>query len=172
MQTEDSREITATVLDHARHPRNFGPLENAMGNARITGPCGDTMEFWVRVEDGRITRVAFTTDGCGSSLACGSMATCLAEGRPLKDAAAVGQKEILDALGGLPREIEHCALLAADTLQAACADLLEYGLRGPGRGEDGGPWDDARGAGPEGGHAGRSGERLARGTSGGGPGCV
>jgi hypothetical protein len=61
---------------------------------------------------------------------------------------------------------------AQHPLQAACADLLEYGLGGPGLSGGGASRGEARGAGPEGGHAGRSGERTARGNSGGGPGCV
>jgi Mrp family chromosome partitioning ATPase len=50
------------------------------------------------------------------------LATCLAQGKRLKQAAAIGQREILEALGGLPAEVEHCALLAANTLKAACED--------------------------------------------------
>jgi Mrp family chromosome partitioning ATPase/predicted Fe-Mo cluster-binding NifX family protein len=52
------------------------------------------------------------------------MAACLAEGKHVEDAAAIPQRDILAALGGFPRESEHCALLATDTLQAACADYL------------------------------------------------
>ena len=39
-------------------PMNFGPIKGANGNARITGPCGDTMEFWVDVESGALRRGA------------------------------------------------------------------------------------------------------------------
>ena len=104
-------------------PRNYGPLEQCDGHARITGPCGDTMDFWLRVRDGRIARVSFTTDGCGPSRAAGSMATELTMGKPLTEAAQIGQADILAALGGLPRDWEHCALLAANTLKSAIADL-------------------------------------------------
>jgi ATP-binding protein involved in chromosome partitioning len=116
--------FSAVARDHAVHPRNHGPLRDFDGHARITGPCGDTMEFRFAVGNGKITRVSFTTDGCGSSLACGSIATSLAEGKRIEDAAALKQKDILDALGGFPSEFEHCALLAANTLKAACEDYL------------------------------------------------
>jgi len=114
--------ISPTVLDHAQAPRNRGPLVAFDGHARITGPCGDTMEFWVLARQGMVERASFITDGCGPSLASGSMATCLAQGKRLDQVAAVGQREILEALGGLPAEFEHCALLAASTLKAACED--------------------------------------------------
>lgn len=83
------------------------------------------MQFWVSVRDGSVEKVSFITDGCGSSLACGSMATSLAQGKRVEDAAAVQQQDILDALGGFPQESEHCALLAATTLKAACDDYLK-----------------------------------------------
>ncbi len=131
MECAHTEGFSAVARDHAVHPRNHGPLEDFDGHARITGPCGDTMEFWFAALNGRVKRVSFTTDGCGSSVACGSMATSLAEGKRIEDAAALGQKDILDALGGFPSEFEHCALLAANTLKAACEDYLksQAGLR-------------------------------------------
>ena len=124
MECTDFKGFSAVARDHAAHPRNHGPLEDFAGHARITGPCGDTMEFWLTARNGTVDKVSFTTDGCGSSLACGSIATSLAEGRRVKDAAALRQQDILGALGGLPKEVEHCALLAANTLKAACEDYL------------------------------------------------
>jgi Mrp family chromosome partitioning ATPase len=80
------------------------------------------MEFWVRVNEGRIVNIGFTTTGCASSRAAGSMATELARGKLLQTAGRIEQADILGALGGLPEESEHCALLAADTLRAAIRD--------------------------------------------------
>lgn len=108
--------------EHAMTPRHYGPLDKFTGHALITGPCGDTMEFWLDIKDGRINRVSFITDGCGSSLACGSMASTLVEGKLLEDAADLSQQDILKALGGFPADSEHCALLAATTFKAACED--------------------------------------------------
>jgi len=114
--------FSPTVLDHAGHPRHVGPLENADGQARLSGSCGDTMEFWLTVSDGRVDKVTFFTDGCGPSLASGSMAACLAEGKAIEEVMDLTQKDILEALGGLPPEVEHCALLAAESLKGACED--------------------------------------------------
>jgi len=122
MDSPERQVVSPTVIEHAQSPQNHGPLADFSGHARITGPCGDTMEFWVLERDGSVERTSFITDGCGPSLASGSMATCLAQGKPLTQAAEIGQKDILAALGGLPPEVEHCALLAANTLSAACED--------------------------------------------------
>jgi len=124
MECIDLEGFSATARDHAVQPRNHGPLEVFNGHTRITGPCGDTMEFWLLARGGKVERLSFITDGCGPSLACGSMATCLAEGKRIEDAAGLKQQDILDALGGLPEESKHCALLAVSTLKAACEDYL------------------------------------------------
>ncbi len=125
MECIDFEGFSEVARDHAAHPRNYGPLHGFDGHARITGPCGDTMEFWLTVRKGKVEKASFITDGCGSSLACGSMATSLVEGKEVKDAAALQQRDILDAFGGFPAESEHCALLAANTLRAACEDYLK-----------------------------------------------
>jgi NifU-like protein involved in Fe-S cluster formation/predicted Fe-Mo cluster-binding NifX family protein len=120
-------EFSAVAIDHAQNPRHVGPLDSFDGHARITGHCGETMEFWLQVCNGRIRRASFITDGCASSAACGSMATELATGGTVEEAYCIEQKDVLDALGGLPQEIEHCALLAAETLRAACEDFIRTG---------------------------------------------
>jgi nitrogen fixation NifU-like protein len=89
------------------------------------------MEFWVTIEDGCVRRVWFTTDGCGPSLACGSMATTMCRGRQVGEAMEIAQADILQALGGLPAGSEHCALLAADTLRAACENVGTENAQAP-----------------------------------------
>lgn len=120
-KADELKLFSPLAREHASNPRNYGPLVQFDSHGRVTGPCGDTMEFWIVVGKDRLERVSFTTDGCLSSRACGSMTTTLAQGRSLEDAAALDQKTILDALGGQFPE-EHCALLAANTLKAACMD--------------------------------------------------
>ncbi len=119
MEMHEELNLSPVVREHAEKPRNEGGLPRFNAHARITGPCGDTMEFWLLVRDDIVERASFTTTGCGPSRACGSMATSLASGRDVREVSQFGQKEIIDALGGLPGEVEHCALLASDTLKAA-----------------------------------------------------
>ncbi len=122
MESDDLSFWESRTLEHAENPKNVGQLKEYTGHARITGPCGDTMEFWVFEREGHVEHASFITDGCAHSAACGSMATSLAQGRSASDAAALSQQDILDALVDLPEESEHCALLASDTLRAALED--------------------------------------------------
>jgi len=122
---EVQAEYSATVIDHARNPRNTGSIYDADGLAVVTGPCGDTMEIWLKVRDGIINRATFWTDGCGTTIAAGSMITELANGKTVAAAFKITQQQVLSALGGLPEESTHCALLAANTLKEAIKDYLD-----------------------------------------------
>jgi len=125
MIEEDMRRtFSETVIDHAMNPRNVGRLKDADGWGRYTGPCGDTMEIWIKVSGDEIEETGFFTDGCGTSIASGSMVCELAYGKRLEEALEVGQDDVLHALDGLPEESEHCALLAATTLKLAIGDHL------------------------------------------------
>jgi len=115
-----------TAIDHMRNPRNAGLITNPDGQARITGPCGDTMEIWLKVSDGVVEQATFWTDGCGTTIAAGSMATEIAKGKRAAEAFRISQQDVLEALGGLPDDSVHCALLAANTLREAVKDYLAY----------------------------------------------
>jgi len=121
---EALRLYSETVLDHARSPRNLGPMERPDGHARITGPCGDTVEVFVRVVRERIAEASFLFDGCLTTMVSASAAVELLTGRPVAQAVAISREEILDALGGLPGPSEHCALLAANAARAAITDFI------------------------------------------------
>ena len=121
----DARKIySEKVIDHAMNPRNLGAMQDFDGFARITGPCGDTMEVWLKVNNNTIIDINFMTDGCGTSIASGSMITELARRKNIGTAIKISQQDVLNALGGLPEESQHCALLAANTLKAAVRDYL------------------------------------------------
>ena len=126
MRAEMRRVYSDTVVDHAMNPRNVGNIENADCFATATGPCGDTMNIWLKVKNDRILEDAFMTDGCGTTIAAGSMVTEIAKGKNIIRAQKISQQDVLEALGGLPEESKHCALLAANTLKEAIKDYLEF----------------------------------------------
>lgn len=103
-------------------PGNYGPLKGANGNARILGPCGDTMEFWVYIEDGVIHEATYTTDGCYHSIKCGMTAAAMAQGTYIEVAEKFTQADVLAVAGDIADESSHCGLLAANTLKAAIND--------------------------------------------------
>ncbi|MDY6855513.1 MAG: iron-sulfur cluster assembly scaffold protein [Thermodesulfobacteriota bacterium] len=124
---EDAREaFSKEVVNRWLNPKNIGIMEDPDGVGRLTGPCGDTLEIYLKVKDNRITNAMFITDGCGTTIASGSMVTELATGTDIKESFKITQEVILDALGGLPEENRHCALLASNTLKEALKDYLAY----------------------------------------------
>jgi len=97
----------------------FGKLPKATSSAKVTGPCGETMEIHLEIQEDEIVDGSFVTDGCGPSKACGFLAVMLAIGRNLDDAAMIEGDTILDMIEDLPEDHHHCAYLAAATLQTA-----------------------------------------------------
>jgi nitrogen fixation NifU-like protein len=122
---EDMRRVySEKTIDHFLNPRNLGEIQAPDGFGRVTGPCGDTMVIYLRINSDRIINATFWTDGCGTSIASGSMVTELVKGKNITEAQRITQEDVLNALGGLPEESLHCALLAANTLREAIRDYL------------------------------------------------
>lgn len=69
LEREANQGYSDTVIDHAMQPRNVGMMPSADGHAAFRGPCGDTMEIWLKVAKDRIGQASFWTDGCGTSIA-------------------------------------------------------------------------------------------------------
>jgi nitrogen fixation NifU-like protein len=130
IQEQQEAMFSATVLQEARQPRNMGLMLNPDGFSLLTGTCGDTMEFFLRIRDSRIDTVTFMTDGCGPTVACGSRLTRMAKGQDLEEAAAIEAEDLIHALDGLPPEHTHCATLAVETLRDAIADHWRQEVQG------------------------------------------
>jgi nitrogen fixation NifU-like protein len=124
VMTEMRKIYSEKAIDYAMNPRNVGHIKNADGYARITGSCGDTMELSIKVEMEKIVDAKFWTDGCGTSIACGSVVTELIKGKSVAEALRIDSEAILKVLGGLPEPDMHCSVLASDTLRAAIKDYI------------------------------------------------
>ena len=105
--------------DEFLNPKNIGELEHADSHIRITGPCGDTIEMWLVIEDGKISDIRFMTDGCGATITCASYVTGAAKGKSIEEALRIRQEDVAEYFEGLPDEHKHCAKLAVMTLTAA-----------------------------------------------------
>ncbi len=114
--------FSARVLAESRQPQHVGLMDDPDGYGLVFGPCGDTMEMFLRLNGERIEGMSFMTDGCGPTVACGSMLTRMALGKSLAEAAALEAEEVIIALDGLPAEHVHCATLAVNTLHQAIAN--------------------------------------------------
>jgi len=114
---------TEKVMDLFMNPKNAGRMEDPdgvgeVGNAR----CGDIMKIYIRVKDERIEDISFETFGCASAIASSSMVTEMVKGMTLDQALAISNKEVVNALGGLPPQKIHCSVLAEEGIQAAIED--------------------------------------------------
>ncbi len=111
---------TETVMDHFMNPRNVGEIENADGVGEVGNvKCGDIMRIYIKVNNEHIEDIKFKTFGCGSAIAASSIATELIMGLSIEDALKVTNKQVVDALGGLPAVKVHCSVLAEQALKAA-----------------------------------------------------
>jgi nitrogen fixation protein NifU and related proteins len=121
----ETREAFGEVgFDRWRNPKYNGAMENPDADARVTGSCGDTMQIFLKFDNGRVADASYVTDGCGSSSVCGSFAVEMAMGRNPDEVAQIDGEAVLTRLGRFPKEDEHCAFLAAETLQAALHDYM------------------------------------------------
>ena len=121
-----------TVLEHFRHPRNVGSIENADGKAVEGSPaCGDMVSVYIDVDTDtrRISDIKFESYGCASNIATGSIITELAKGRTIDEAKNITWKQASEALGGLPPIKAHCSVLAVEGLRSAIRNYEErHGL--------------------------------------------
>ena len=117
---------TETVMDHFTHPRNVGEIPDASGVGEVgNAKCGDIMKMYLKIKDDRIEDAKFETFGCGSAIASSSMATELIKGKTVDEALAVTNKQVVDALGGLPAYKLHCSVLAEEAVRAAVKDYYD-----------------------------------------------
>ena len=113
----------AVVLEHFRHPRNRGALENATVSVEGANPlCGDRIRVELLVDDGRVTDARFTADACAVCIAAASMLTERTRGLSLAEASAIDLAWLHAALEGHPPAgRERCVTLPLDTLRRALA---------------------------------------------------
>jgi nitrogen fixation NifU-like protein len=114
---------SAKVLEHLENPRNVGELENATACGSATNPvCGDLLRLYLRITDGKIAAASFTVQGCPPSIAAASALTEMIAGLTVEEAGRLKPADLTRALEALPRNKEHCAVLAIDALRAALAE--------------------------------------------------
>jgi nitrogen fixation NifU-like protein len=110
-----------TILDHYRHPRNYGDLPNANAHAKdANNLCGDVIEMEVRVTAGMIEDVRFRGEGCAISMATASMLTEFSKRKRVSEVKKLGKDDLIRLLGADPGPARiECALLALGVLKAA-----------------------------------------------------
>lgn len=114
---------TEKVMELFMNPKNAGRMEDPDGVGEVGNPrCGDIMKIYIKVKNERIVDISFETFGCASAIASSSMVTEMVKGLTLDEALAISNKDVVNALGGLPPQKVHCSLLAEEGIQAAIED--------------------------------------------------
>jgi nitrogen fixation NifU-like protein len=123
---EEEAIYSKKVIEEYNNPKNLGRMTDSDSFGKVKGTCGDTMEFYLKINNNRIGEITFMTDGCGTTVACGSILTTMVREKSLDDAMAITKDDLLKALDGLPDENLHCAALAVGTLRKA---IKSYSMR-------------------------------------------
>jgi nitrogen fixation NifU-like protein len=111
----DLRELYQDIiLDHGRHPRNFGKLDHPSHFAHGHNPlCGDKITVYLTVVGDRIEDVKFEGRGCAISTASSSLMSEILKGKTVAEANALFRSFHAKVTGGaspeLPEPLEEDA---------------------------------------------------------------
>lgn len=115
---------TSQLLDHFQHPRNSGLMDAPTVSVQAENPaCGDVMTLMLRIDADRIAAVKYQVRGCVAAIACGSALTECISGKSYDELVAIRREELIEAVGGLPKESMHASHLAIDCLKLALKQL-------------------------------------------------
>jgi nitrogen fixation NifU-like protein len=98
---------------------NVGFVKNPSVEVAYTGPCGDTMEVYLKIGSNIIKEAKFQAIGCAGAFSSGSTLMEMVKGKTLQEAEKITEEDIINFLEGLPKPKIHCACLAKRTLQRA-----------------------------------------------------
>ena len=116
------------VMDHYRNPRNVGTIDDAdaIGSAGSL-TSGDQLKIYLKIKDNIVTDAKFQTFGCGSAVASSSILTEMIIGKTVDEVRKITNKDIADALGGLPPEKMHCSVMGYEALEDALKNYKTEG---------------------------------------------
>lgn len=118
---DHSRQFLEMALGQERREKVAKPD----GYGKRSGECGDTVEFFLTLENESIRAVSYLTDGCLNTNACANTVAHLTEGRSIEAAWEITPEEVIAYLQTLPAENHHCAELAVGAFYKALADVTE-----------------------------------------------
>ena len=117
------------ILDHNRRPRNFGKLEHPTHHAEGYNPlCGDKVDVYVDVEEGKVRDIRFEGSGCAISTASASLMTEALKGKSVDEALALFAR-IRNVLTGHSEDGDGASEQASLGKLAVLEGVTQYPLR-------------------------------------------
>lgn len=114
------------VLKHFRNPHNQGTISDASAIGEKGNPvCGDVMKIYIKIKNRIIKDIKFETLGCAAAIAVSSALTDLVKDKTIEQALKITKDEIVNDLGGLPKQKIHCSMLGVDALHEAIKNYLK-----------------------------------------------
>ena len=112
------------LLDHFRHPRNYGRLPSPdIAHEDLNPLCGDRIRIEIGLEGAVVAAARFTGNGCAISMAAASLLTELILGREITDSEGISDDALVTALESEIRPSRlQCALLPLKVLRAGLRD--------------------------------------------------
>ncbi|MBC8432452.1 MAG: iron-sulfur cluster assembly scaffold protein [Desulfobacterales bacterium] len=98
---------------------DMGSLPDADQVTELTGPCGDTMKIYLKIEDGRIKNAKMRVLGCAGAVASAMAAMELIKSKTIDSALAIKDRDIYNLLGEIPDQKQDCIRLTIKILQKA-----------------------------------------------------
>jgi len=116
------------VIENFRDASHYGRMEDADAVGQVGNiKCGDVMWIYLKVRDDVITEASFETFGCVAAIAASNVAIEMIIGKTLDQALQVSNRDVVDALDGLPPEKLHCSVLAEEGIGKAIAAYRKGG---------------------------------------------
>ena len=112
------------VINLSNDTKYFGRMNDPTSAAWLKGPCGDSMEFYLVIENNIIKDIKYYTDGCNATKSCGAITAYLAKNKSIEEALKISAGEVMEKVTNLPQNHRHCSILAVSTFYRAVADYL------------------------------------------------
>ena len=117
-------DVSEKFIEYGLKSENKGTIRNPDGYGKVKGECGDTIEYFIRIEEKKISDIKCMVDGCINSNACANALITVAKDKSIKQVLAITPNDVDDFLETLPKNEFHCAEMAIDAIELAIKDHL------------------------------------------------
>ena len=115
------------VIEYFRNKVNMGRMENADWVSEHTGSCGDTLQIYLKINNGVIEDAKFLYVGCPGVGASASAITEMVKKKAIEEAKEITEKDVLENLGGLPESKLDCVKLTVTAMRRTIAEYMSLG---------------------------------------------